>query len=105
MTKLIKNIEYYAPIAVLLGLVLYPLNYILLFQLTTYYFELSLFFKIAYLISMPLTGMFAYYFIRFLQSFSFQWKYSFLVVNQIEAMNQVEKQRNRLSQILFENRI
>lgn len=105
MTKLIKNIEYYAPIAVLLGLVLYPLNYILLFQLTNHYLELNLFFKIIYFISMPLTGMFAYYFVRFLQSFSFQWKYSFLVVNQIEAMNQVEKQRKRLSEILFENRI
>jgi hypothetical protein len=104
MTKLIKNIEYYAPIAVLLGLVLYPLNYILLFQLTNYYLEFSLIFKVAYFISMPIAGMFAYYFVRFLQSFSFQWKYSFLVVKQIEAMNQVEKQRKRLSEILFENR-
>jgi hypothetical protein len=53
---------------------------------------------------MPIAGMFAYYFVRFLQSFSFQWKYSFLVVKQIEAMNQMEKQRKRLSEILFENR-
>lgn len=105
MRKLITNIEYYAPIAVLLGLVLYPLNYILFFQLSIYLFDLSLFFKIVYFISMPITGMFAYYFVRFLQSFSFQWKYFFLVVNQKEAMSQVDKQRNRLSEILFENRI
>jgi len=103
MPKLIKNIEYYAPIAVLIGLIVYPLNYFLLFQLTNYVFDLNLIVKIIYLLAMPITGMFAYYFVRFLHSFSFRWKYFFVVINQNEAMQNLEKQRNRLSEILFEN--
>jgi len=60
--KLIKDIEYYAPVAVLMGLVFYPLNYFGFVFLIDYFFDLTFWEKVIYFFSMPVSGFIAYRF-------------------------------------------
>ena len=96
MPKLIKNVEYYAPIAVLMGLVLYPLNYGLLVWIAAKAFELNLIAKVLYFFAMPLTGMFAYYYMRFFSKTAYRWKYMFVRMNESQALDDLQKSRDRL---------
>lgn len=100
MPKLIKNVEYYAPIAVLLGLVLYPLNYGLLVWIAGKVFELNPIAQALYFCAMPLTGMFAYYFVRFFSKTAYRWKYLFVKMNESKALNDAQKSRDRLIDLL-----
>lgn len=101
MPKLIKNVEYYAPIAVLLGLVLYPLNYGLLIWAAGLLFHLSLLAKALYFCAMPITGMFAYYYIRFFSKTAYRWKYLFVRMNEGQALNDLTVLRSRLNDLLY----
>lgn len=100
MPKLIKNVEYYAPIAVLLGLVLYPLNYGLLLWAAGVIFNLGLLAKTFYFSAMPITGMFAYYYIRFFSKTAYRWKYLFVRINEGQALNELTVLRARLNDLL-----
>ena len=100
MPKLITNIEYYAPIAILLGLILYPLNYFLLLGIVDYFFPLSIGLKVLYLVAMPVTGLYAHNYIRLLKSINLRWKFLFLVTNQREAHKLVHDKRARLKEVL-----
>lgn len=101
MPRLVKNVEYYAPVAILLGLVLYPLNYIGFVVLSNALFEPLLWVKICYFISMPLTGMYAFYFARYFGHISYKWNYVFLVMNQRGALVELQNQRKRLFKLIF----
>jgi hypothetical protein len=100
MPKLIKNVEYYAPIAVLLGLVLYPINYGLLLWAAGLIFNLGLLAKTLYFCAMPITGMFAYYYIRFFSKTAYRWKYLFVRMNEGQALNELTVLRTRLNDLL-----
>jgi 1-acyl-sn-glycerol-3-phosphate acyltransferase len=96
MPRLIKNVEYYAPVAILMGLVLYPLNYGLLVWIAGKVFELNFIAKALYFCAMPLSGMFAFYFIRFFSKTAYRWKYVFVRMNESQALDDLQKSRERL---------
>jgi 1-acyl-sn-glycerol-3-phosphate acyltransferase len=98
--RLIKNVEYYAPVAVLMGLALYPLNYVLFLWAVGNLVQLSVIGKILYFCTMPLTGMFAYYFIRFFSKTAYRWKYLFVRKNNRHALDDLQKSRDRLIDLL-----
>ncbi|MFN5633643.1 MAG: lysophospholipid acyltransferase family protein [Flavobacteriia bacterium] len=100
MPKLIKNVEYYAPIAVLLGLVVYPINYSLFIWTAGILFQLSLLVKVLYFCAMPITGMFAYYYIRFFSKTAYRWKYLFVRMNEGQALNELTMLRTRLNDLI-----
>jgi 1-acyl-sn-glycerol-3-phosphate acyltransferase len=100
MPKLVKNLEYYAPIAILLGLVLYPVNYFLLLNVATKVFDLNFFMKVVYFVLMPLTGMYAFHFTRFLSSVSFRFKFLFLLSNNKDVLKSLKEKKESLARIL-----
>lgn len=99
MPKLVKNVEYYAPIAVLLGLVFYPLNYFILLSLATDLYGLNTLGKILYFAAMPITGMFALKFIQYIKTTSYKWKYLFIVSNEKEALKELRTLQKKLEKI------
>lgn len=100
--KITKDIEYFAPIAVLLGLFLYPIFYSLFLIAGSHFIELGYIGKIVYFFSMPLTGLFAYAFNRYLQHISYKWKYIFMMINDKKAMLELQDKRNELRKMIFE---
>jgi 1-acyl-sn-glycerol-3-phosphate acyltransferase len=101
MPKLVKNVEYYAPIAILLGLVFYPVNYVLLLNLADRLFDFNLAMKIIYFFLMPVTGIYAFHFARFLGAFSFRMRFVFLLLNKKEVIDSLKEKKERLSEILM----
>ncbi len=101
MPKLVKNVEYYAPVAILLGLVLYPLNYVGFLMLSNAIWPPVLWMKITYFASMPVTGMYGFYFAHYMSHISYKWNYIFLVMNDRGALVELQNQRKRLFDLIF----
>lgn len=102
MPKLVKSVEYYAPVAILMGLILYPLNYIGFVYLMKQFYDFSFFVNLLYFVSMPILGMFAYNFVRYLRHISYKWNYTFLAFNQREIILDLKNQRKKLMELVFE---
>jgi 1-acyl-sn-glycerol-3-phosphate acyltransferase len=91
-----KEVEYFAPLAVLLGLILYPLSYfgfvVLLHQLV----HLPWWAKVIYFSSMPITGLVAYYLNRYYTHIAFKWRYLFLMWDNNSVLLNIKKHKQEL---------
>ena len=99
--RLTKYVEYFAPISVLLGLILYPLTYFgFLFALEKVA-EPVLWIKFIYFISLPLTGMFAFAFVRWSKRIGHKWHYIFLIFNQKDALKNLKQNQKELEKLVL----
>jgi len=102
--KLSKDIEYYAPFAVFIGVFLYPFSYLLFIWGIGYQLlRLPWYGLLGYMILLPLSGLFAYWFIRYLTHISFKWQYMFLMVDRKEALEELKKEKIVLRKMIFED--
>jgi len=102
MPLLVKHIEFFAPVAILLGLVLYPFNYVVFIYLAKLWFDFSWLENLIYFLSMLLSGMFAHAFARYMKHISYKWNYLFLVINEREALVELKNQRQKLFDLVFD---
>ena len=100
--KITKDVEYFAPIAVLLGLIFYPLFYAFFLIIGSHLIDFSLIIKIFYIALMPISGLFAYWFNKYLKHISYKWKYILLMINDQKALLELQDKRNQLRAIIFE---
>lgn len=100
--KLSKDIEYYAPLAILVGIVLYPTIYTLFLLLAFYFLGFSWLGIVGYLIMMPLTGIFAYWFFKYLKHISYKWRYMFLMFDRKESLHELQIEKKRIKDLLFD---
>ncbi len=99
--RITKDKEYYAPLGILLGLILYPLTYagwlfLAHFELGLNWWELSLYF-----ISLPISGLVAHGLLRYISHVSQKMKYVFLVFNDKDAIVELKMKREELYQLVF----
>ena len=99
--KLIKDIEYYAPVAVLMGLVLYPLNYFGFVFLVDYFFDLTFWEKVLYFFSMPIFGLIAYRFFLYTSYISVKTDFVIEMKTQKDKIAQLRKRKTDLFELLF----
>jgi 1-acyl-sn-glycerol-3-phosphate acyltransferase len=103
MPKIVWDVEYYAPVAVLIGLILYPLNYlgfVYLFNIVT---DLPIFWSYLVFFTMPLLGLFSYSFYHYSRHVSFKWKFILNMVNQKSAILQLRLDREELRRQVFDH--
>ena len=100
--KLTKDIEYFAPLAVVLGLFLYPISYTLIYFFTVDYFHFTVLEKVGYFFAMPLSGLLAYSYYRYYLHISYKWKYMFHMMNNRKSMLEIQQKRSVLRSIIFE---
>jgi len=103
MPKIVWDVEYYAPVAVLIGLILYPLNYlgfVYLFNIVT---DLPIFWSYLVFFMMPLLGLFSYSFYHYSRHVSFKWKFILNMVNQKSAILQLRLDREELRRQVFDH--
>ena len=101
MPKIVRDIEYYAPIAVLLGVVLYPLTYIGFVVTLNQFIHVNFWTELVYFSLMPIGGLFAYYFLREVGNITFRWNYVFLVSSQRDKLSALRSDRSRLHYLIF----
>lgn len=99
--KVTKDVEYYAPIAVLLGLIFYPLTYVGFMFGAKMIFDLTFWEQFAYFWSMPLFGLFAFSFHKYLNHIAFKWKFVFLMVNNKQRMMDLQEEKKALREMVF----
>lgn len=95
--------EFYAPLAILFGLIIYPINYTIFALLTYFLWDLNWLLFIVYCIAMPVLGMFAYWFSKYLTHTWFKLNYIFLILKNRETVVRMKMQRKRIFELLFED--
>lgn len=100
--KLSTDVEYYAPFAVFLGIFFYPLFYALFLVMGYYAFDLTWIGLTIYLILMPLSGFFAYWFVRYMKHISYKWQYIFLLVERKEILKELQQEKFKLRAMIFD---
>jgi len=100
--KLTKYVEYYAAMGVLIGLILYPLFYTGFMLFAKHLFDLGFWIQLLYFISMPITGIYAYAFVKWYQRVGYKWKYLFLIINKKDAIRELQEDRGKLERMLFD---
>ncbi|MBI1836494.1 MAG: 1-acyl-sn-glycerol-3-phosphate acyltransferase [Flavobacteriia bacterium] len=100
--KLTKDIEYVAPLSVLLGLLLYPLDYGIIYYLTADYFANSVFEKLLYFSVFPISGLMAYSYMRYYIHIKSKWIYVFQMVSNRKKMLEIQEYRLILRKIIWE---
>jgi 1-acyl-sn-glycerol-3-phosphate acyltransferase len=100
--RMTKYVEYYAALGVLIGFVLYPLIYTLFLLGFNHLFEPALWLKIVYFISMPVSGILAHTFARYLRRTGSKWKYIFLIMNQKDALKELQAVQLKLKKLIFD---
>jgi 1-acyl-sn-glycerol-3-phosphate acyltransferase len=99
--RLTKYVEYYAALGVIVGLVLYPAAYTGFVALADHFFDLSFWQIVLYFISMPVSGIYAHTFAKYLRRTGHKWKYIFLIFNEKEELRDLQSKRKQLETILF----
>ncbi|MES2799083.1 MAG: 1-acyl-sn-glycerol-3-phosphate acyltransferase [Bacteroidota bacterium] len=100
MQKLVKDVEYYAPIAILLSIVMYPLNYLGIILLFDWFVDFSAVIHIFYVFLMPTTGVFAYKYAKAAKEFLVRFRYIVLLYNDKEAMKKLLADRESLKSFI-----
>lgn len=102
LPKLTKEVEYHAPIAVLLGLFLYPMFYtgfgVLFYQL----FEVKWYFIIIYLISLPLTGIFAHFYMEYARIVFGKRHFTSFAKKKEQVFRDLQRQREELKELILD---
>jgi len=96
------SIEFYAPLAITISAILYPINYVLFFYVLSCIWTPNVWISIFYCISMPLMGFFAYSFVQYLRHISYKLKFIWLVIRNKKAIIELQEQRKELFTLLFQ---
>jgi hypothetical protein len=100
MPKLVKDPEYYAPVAILIGLVLYPITYTSILLLVNAYYPLGGWTMLLYLLSMPISGLLAFNYYRYTEHISLKTNYVFLMRTEKDKIKTLIKNRERLKALI-----
>ncbi len=99
--KLVKDVEYYAPVSVLMGLVFYPLNYFGFLYLIDFAVDLSFWQKFIYFFSMPVFGLFAFQFYLYYNHISVKTNFVILMKTERGEIEKLKKEKEALGELLF----
>ncbi|RFC53530.1 1-acyl-sn-glycerol-3-phosphate acyltransferase [Brumimicrobium aurantiacum] len=100
--KISTDIEYYAPLAILVGFVTYPLTYAAFIYFSITLLDFSFLMSLGYFILMPLTGIFTYWFFKYLKHISYKWRYMLLMVDQKDTLKELQAEKKKIRALLFD---
>jgi 1-acyl-sn-glycerol-3-phosphate acyltransferase len=99
--RLTKDIEYYAPLAVLLGLFLYPAVYGSFLVAASKFFGWHGWQLIIYFLVMPLSGLFSFWLARYVRHINFKINFIFLMYRRANAIEQLKRDKSEIKQMMM----
>ncbi|MGB0933125.1 MAG: 1-acyl-sn-glycerol-3-phosphate acyltransferase [Lishizhenia sp.] len=99
--KITKDVEYFAPISIFIGLFLYPIVYCFFLYLGLEYFGLTWLSLPLYFIAMPFSGLFAFWFYKYLKHIGYKWRYMLLMMDDRKTLEVLQKEKLEVKKILF----
>ena len=103
VVKTVKEVEYFAPVLVLLGLIFYPLTYAAFMYGFNSLFEPEYWLKWVYFASMPISGLMAYYYYQYYKHVLLKRKFIFLMRKNKSGIEMLKEERESLRKLVFEN--
>jgi 1-acyl-sn-glycerol-3-phosphate acyltransferase len=100
--RITKEVEYYAPLAVTIGIVLYPLTYFGFIVLLHQFVHIPWWGKVAYYSSLPISGFLAFNIYKYYTHVSFKWNYFLLMFNRRDSLLDIKSKRDELRKLLFD---
>lgn len=100
--KVTPEAEYHAPVTVILGLLLYPLNYAAFCFAAGYFLHLSLPLLLAYFFSLPLFGLFAHFCMRYMKHLLSKQHFSHFANSRKTIFNELKQRRKELEGLIFD---
>lgn len=100
--RITKEVEYYAPLAVMIGIILYPLTYLGFIVLLHQVIHIPWWGKVMYYSSLPISGLLAFNFYKYYTHVSFKWNYFLLMFNRKDSLLDVKSKRDELRKLLFD---
>lgn len=101
--KTVDDVEYTAPILVLLGLIFYPGIYVAFMFGFNAVFEPEYWMKWVYFASMPVSGLIAYYYYQYYKHVLLKRKFIFLMRKNKSDIETLKAERESLKQLVFEH--
>ena len=99
--KMTAEIEYHAPLTVLLGLVLYPINYLLVIYCLSWFYPFTFWEALLYFISLPVGGFFAHAYLSTYHHMRSKRKFSQFVQERKRLFEQIKEARTALKALIF----
>ncbi|MNJ86472.1 2-acyl-glycerophospho-ethanolamine acyltransferase [compost metagenome] len=99
--KMTKEVEYHAPLSILLGLVLYPLTYAGFGAMAYFGLDLSWFVVLIYLLSLPLFGTFAHFYMRYMHHLNSKQRFWRFARRRSAILQNLKEQREQLKGLIF----
>jgi 1-acyl-sn-glycerol-3-phosphate acyltransferase len=99
--KLSKDIEYHAPLTVLLGLVIYPINYLIMSYVLSWLLPLTFWEFALYFIAMPISGFFAHFYLRTYHHMRSKRKFSRFARERKVLFEEIKRARNELKALIY----
>jgi 1-acyl-sn-glycerol-3-phosphate acyltransferase len=101
--KLTKDVEYYAPISVLLGLLLYPLIYLTFMFVAKHFLEINWYEQLIYFCAMPITGLMAFSLNNYFKHVLHKWRFLMHLFSDKFQIEKLKYEKEKLRNLLFEN--
>lgn len=99
--RFVKDVEYHAPVSVLFSLIIYPLMYTGFLLLFSPYVDNDFWWKLSYFASMPFSGLFAYYYVKYFRHVSLKRNYIFLMRKRKSDIETLKQERESLRKLIF----
>ncbi|HLP53636.1 MAG TPA: lysophospholipid acyltransferase family protein [Fluviicola sp.] len=101
--RLTKEVEYHAPLVVLLGMAFYPLTYLGWCFLFDWLFDTSWLVLLLYAGLLPFTGLFAHFFLRYMRHLATKQHFSRFAKRRRAVFQQLKQQREGLNDLIFKD--
>jgi len=99
--RAVKEVEYFAPVSVLFSLIIYPLTYVAWLFVGDMLLPITGWWSLLYFVAMPLSGLFAFYYIKYFRHVSLKRKYVFLMRKRKSDIETLRKERESLRKLVF----
>lgn len=99
--KMTKEVEYHAPLSILLGLGLYPLNYAGFGLLVHFGLHFTWLETLLYLASLPLFGTFAHFYMRYMSHLNSKQRFGRFARRRSAILQNLREQREQLKDLIF----
>lgn len=100
--KLTKDIEYYAPLSVLLSLIFYPLFYLGFMFTAKYMLDLTFWEQLLYFASMPVFGLLTYSLHNYVKHVSLKWRFMYFLLYDKHKMQALKEEKDALRKLVFD---
>lgn len=95
-----KEVEYYAPLAVLIGFIMYPLFYLGYIAIWNHFFLFPWWAKLIYFVSLPVSGILAYSIHKYYRHVTLKLRFTILMRDRKDMVQDLREQKKRLRYLI-----